>query len=75
MTEGGMRNACSTAKVVYGPTWSFHDFGRIPVEKRRLIDFIFVNASVEVERYRTVGDKPDNGYLSDHAPVLVTLKL
>ena len=75
LTEGGMRNACSTAKVVYGPTWSFHDFGRIPVEKRRLIDFIFVNASVEVERYRTVGDKPDNGYLSDHAPVLVTLKL
>ena len=45
------------------------------MEKRRLIDFIFVNASVEVERYRTVGDKPDNGYLSDHAPVLVTLKL
>ena len=75
LTEGGMRNACSTAKVVYGPTWSFHDFGRIPVEKRRLIDFIFVNASVEVERYRTIDDKPDNSYLSDHAPVMAILKL
>ena len=75
LTEGGMKNACVTAKVAYGPTWSFHDFGRIPVEKRRLIDFIFVNASVEVERYRTIDDKPDNGYLSDHAPVMAILKL
>lgn len=75
LTEGGMKNACATAKVAYGPAWSFHNFGRIPVEKRRLIDFIFVDGSVEVERYRTIGDKPDNGYLSDHTPVLATLKL
>lgn len=75
LTEGGMKNACVIAKVAYGPTWSFHDFGRIPVEKRRLIDFIFVNAPVEVERYRTISDKPDNGYLSDHAPILATLKM
>ena len=29
----------------------------------------------EVERYRTIDDKPDNGYLSDHAPVMAILKL
>ena len=75
LTEGGMKNACATAEVAYGPAWSFHNFGRIPVEKRRLIDFIFVNASIAVKRYRTIGDKPDNGYLSDHAPVMATLKL
>ena len=75
LTEGGMKNACVTAKVAYGPTWSFHDFGRIPVEKRRLIDFIFIKGAVEVERYRTIDDKPDNGYLSDHAPVMAILKL
>ncbi len=74
LTEDGMKNACITAKVAYGPTWSFHDFGRLPVERRTLIDFIFVKGSVEVERYRTIGDKPDNGYLSDHAPVAATLK-
>lgn len=75
LTEGGMKNACAIGKVAYGSAWSFHDFGRIPVEKRRLIDFIFVNDPIEVERYRTIGDKPDNGYLSDHAPILATLKL
>ena len=52
-----------------------HDFGRIPVEKRRLIDFIFIKGAVEVERYRTIDDKPDNSYLSDHAPVMAILKL
>lgn len=75
LTEGGMKNACATAKVIYGPVWSFHNFGRIPLKDRRLIDFIFVNGPVEVERYRTIGDKPDNGYLSDHAPVLATLNI
>lgn len=75
LTEAGMKNAYSTAKVTYGPQWSFHDFGRIPIEERRLIDFIFVNAPIEVERYRTVDDKPDDGYLSDHTPVVATLRL
>lgn len=40
LTEGGMQNTYSASDIVYGPTWSFHDFGRIPVEERQLIDFI-----------------------------------
>ena len=75
LTEDGMKNAFNTAKVVYGPSWSFHNFGSIPIDKRRLIDFIFVNEEIEVERYRTVDDKPDDGYLSDHAPVMAILKI
>lgn len=51
LTEGGMKNACVTAKVAYGPTWSFHDFGRIPVEKRRLIDFICVKSPLGPFQY------------------------
>ena len=74
LTDDEMKNACIAAKMAYGPMWSFHDFGRLPMERRTLIDFIFVKGSVVVERYRTIGDKPDNGYLSDHAPVVATLK-
>lgn len=74
LTESGMKNACKEAKLAYGPAWSFHDYGRIPLEERELIDFIFVNGPVLVERYRTIGDKPDNGFLSDHAPIMATLK-
>lgn len=75
LTEGGMLNTCSVAEVVYGPIWSFHDFGRIPVVNRRLIDFIFVNNSISTNRYSVIGDKPDNGYLSDHTPILTSLTI
>lgn len=72
-TEGGMLNTHAKAKIVYGPAWSFHDFGRIPVEARPLIDFIFVSGPITVDKCRVIGDKPDNGYLSDHAPILISL--
>ena len=26
--------------IVYGPSWSFHDFGKIPYDKRPLIDYV-----------------------------------
>lgn len=73
LTEGGMLNTHSKAKVVYGPAWSFQNFGRIPVEERSLIDFIFVSGPVTADKCRVIGDKPDNGYLSDHAPILTSL--
>lgn len=73
LTEGGMQNTYAKATTVYGPAWSFHDFGRIPVEARPLIDFIFVSGPITVDKCRVIGDKPDNGYLSDHAPILTSL--
>lgn len=75
LTEGGMINTCEVAPVVYGPAWSFHNFGRIPLEQRPLIDFIFVNGAIAVDKYRVIGDKPDNGFLSDHAPVMTGLTI
>lgn len=75
LMEGGMQNTYSTSDVVYGPGWSFHDFGRIPVEERQLIDFIFVNGQVVANKFRVIADKPDNGYLSDHAPILANLTI
>ena len=74
LMDEGMKNSAFSAEVKYGPAWSFHDFGRIPVERRQLIDFIFIKGAAEIERYRTIGDKPDDGYLSDHAPVMATLR-
>ena len=51
LTEGGMQNTYFASDVVYGPAWSFHDFGRIPVEERQLIDFIFVNGQVVANKF------------------------
>ena len=75
LSGGGMKNAYSVASTVYGPAWSFHDFGRIPVENRQLIDFIFVNGQVTADKFRVIDDKPDDGYLSDHTPIIAGLTL
>lgn len=61
--------------IIYGPSWTFHDFGRTPVEKRTLIDYVFVTPQIHVNKYRVINDRPDTGFLSDHNPVITTLTL
>ena len=61
--------------IVYGPAWSFHDFGRIAYEKRPLIDYVFVNKMLTVVRYGVLAETENNAFLSDHAPVLVAVEL
>lgn len=75
MIAGGLKNACAEATITYGPAWSFHDYGRVPLEKRRLIDYVFTNGSVSVDKYRVISEQPDGGFLSDHAPVLASVTL
>lgn len=72
LEKGGMENAAKTAP---SPTVrrSFHDFGRLPVEERILLDYVFVTKSAKIDRYRVIQDKPENSYLSDHCPILVEL--
>ena len=75
LEKGGMQNTSETAGITYGPSWSFHDFGRIPLDERVLIDYVFVTDGAKVNRYRVIQDAPENGFLSDHCPVLVNLTL
>ncbi|MGI6232912.1 MAG: endonuclease/exonuclease/phosphatase family protein [Prevotella sp.] len=75
LQQDGMVNTRDKAKVVYGPNWSFHDFGRLPVAQRQLLDHVYVSPTFSVDRYRVMTDKPDEHYLSDHCPVLVRLIL
>ena len=49
------------------------DFGRLPVEERVLLDYVFVTKGAKIDRYRVIQDKPENSYLSDHCPILVEL--
>lgn len=62
------------AAIVYGPSWSFHDFGKIPYDRRPLIDYVFVNDGLKVLRYGVLVETENNAFLSDHAPVLVTVE-
>jgi len=77
-----LRSTYELSPVKYGPDWSFHAFGRIPVDRRSIIDYIFVKGDIETLRYGSIFDrkndtetgwKNDILYLSDHNPVLSTI--
>ena len=61
----------SIAPFIYGPAWTNHSFGEDPMEKRRIIDYIFVNNKVKVEVVAVIAERLNNLYLSDHNPVLL----
>ena len=71
LTES-LKASCSDSPIIYGPSGSFHDFGRIPEKDRSLIDFIFVSKFIQTKKYRVIADQPADGYFSDHNPVLIT---
>lgn len=73
--EEGIRDARAVATVKYGPAWSFHDFGRLPMEERELIDHIFVKGPIQVNKFRIIGDVTDTGFLSDHNPAVADLTI
>ena len=49
--------------------------GRLPLEERVLLDYVFVSGGMKTNRYRVIQDRPENGFLSDHDPVLVDVIL
>ena len=61
------------ATLKYGPEWTFHDYGRIPNEKRKWIDYIFVKGDIKVLRNGVLTDTLNKLYPSDHCPVMATL--
>lgn len=63
------------ASLVYGPDWSFHDFGRIPFAERPLIDYIFISKNIKVLKYGVLAETVNEYFLSDHTPVLVKVSL
>ena len=69
-----LTDARTVSPIVYGPDWTFHDFGRWPMEKRERIDYVFLGEGWKVTRYGVLAELENEAYLSDHAPVLVTVQ-
>ncbi len=70
-----LKDAHKIAEVTAGPAYTFHDYGRQPVEERHKIDFIFVTPQIHVLRSE-IAQEPagPTGYLSDHNPQVVQLE-
>ncbi len=66
----------SVAHTIDGPAWTFHDFGREPLEQREIIDYVFITPGITVHRYTitdNTADEPNTA--SDHCPVTVDILL
>lgn len=56
--------------------YTFHNWGQVPADKGSIIDFIFVNDKVNVEKFKINPVKHSNGrYASDHVSIVATLSL
>lgn len=63
------------AEFVYGPEWTFHNFGKIPYDKRVWIDYIFVKGNIRVLRHASLTETLNAIYPSDHCPIIATLEI
>lgn len=70
-----LTNAKTIAKEFTGTEWTFHDFGKIPVENRDYIDYIFVSSNIETDKFEVLPEKLDEVFLSDHVPVVAKIKI
>lgn len=61
--------------VVNGPEWSFHNFGKLPLKQRELIDYVFVKNNVKVLSYEMIDGTKTSKFSSDHNALLVKVEL
>lgn len=63
------------AEKYYGPYWTLQDFGKMAVEKRPKIDYIYSNRKNRVITYVNIADQRGDVYPSDHNPQLAKIEL
>jgi endonuclease/exonuclease/phosphatase family metal-dependent hydrolase len=70
----GLQDVSEVSIPRKGPDWTFHDFGRLPEEKRPQIDYIFVSRRMETMAYQVIFEPVRETFHSDHNPVWVQLR-
>lgn len=63
------------ATNISGTDWTFHDFGRLPVNERPLLDYIFVSKQIKVSDYTVLPDTLNGTFVSDHKAVVAKLSI
>lgn len=71
--ESEFINSRTIAAIVSGNAGTFHNFGKVPVEKRNFIDYIFVSDNIETESFTVLPEKLDGILTSDHNPVMAKI--
>ncbi len=73
--ELALKNSRDLSPIVYGADFTFHNFGKTPLEERQIIDYVFVKNNLQVIKHGILAETDKDEFLSDHNPVLVKIKL
>ena len=73
--ENHLTDSKNIAAKKSGTDWTFHDFGRLPLEKRDLLDYIFVSNQIKVSEYIVLEDMYNGVYTSDHNAVMAKIRI
>ena len=69
MTSNGSKNMAEASKTegIQGRNeGTFHNFGKVPVQNRKQIDYFFGSDSLNSDFFSVVNDTYNNEYVSDH---------
>ncbi|GHT51998.1 endonuclease [Bacteroidia bacterium] len=58
-----------------GTEWTFHGFGKVPLERRPFIDYIFVSSDFKVFKHTVIEAEVKGVFISDHSVVTAKIVL
>ncbi len=58
-----------------GTDWTFHGFGKVPMERREFIDYVFVSKGIKVAKHNVLPEKLDDIFISDHSVVVAQIEI
>ena len=58
-----------------GTDWTFHGFGRVLMERREFIDYVFVSKGIKVAKHSVLPEKLDDTFISDHSVVVAQIEI
>lgn len=56
-----------------GAEWTYHNFGKMPVEERSFIDYIFVSPNIAVKNHTVLPEKLNDIFISDHSVIVADI--
>ena len=73
--QNALQHTRDLAPFTYGPKWTYHDFGRLPIASRTFIDYVMVRGNWNVLSHAVLSDYMGEIFPSDHCPVIVKMEM
>lgn len=73
--SNALQHTRDLAPFTYGPKWTYHDFGRLPIASRTFIDYVMVRGNWNVLSHAVLSDYMGEIFPSDHCPVIVKMEM